>query len=178
MDENNFLDLISNQSLITLVLESNQYTEQYGLTLNKKDTEILLEERKNALKAQSRIEFSQSILPKIIYTFCDSSYINQDNYVETLARLQETFYLYKNEMMDEITDDELLNFMKEQFESICYGDLEYLEETCLDIFAQAVRAGYEGYRKTEGRNEYGKFDEVQRWDKELYLEVLRELCWR
>ncbi len=31
--------------------------------------------------------------------------------------------MYKNEMQDEITDEELLNFMKEQFETVGYGDL-------------------------------------------------------
>ena len=56
--------------------------------------------------------------------------------------------------------------------------LDYLEGTCLDLFAQAIRAGYTGYVGSEGRGEFEKFDIVKRWDKELYLEVLRELCWR
>ena len=47
-------------------------------------------------------------------------------------------------MEDEITDDELLHLMKEQFELLWFGDLDYLEGTCLADFAQAVRAGYEG----------------------------------
>jgi hypothetical protein len=34
----------------------------------------------------------------------------QENYCESLARLEEIFYLFKNEMLDEITDDELLEF--------------------------------------------------------------------
>lgn len=91
---------------------------------------------------------------KIIYSFCDSSYINQSNYVETLSRLQEVFYLYKNEMHDEITDEELLNFMREQFDDVCAGDINYLEKTCLDLFAQAIRAGYDGYYASDG---YGVF---------------------
>lgn len=90
-------------------------------------------------------------MAKIIYAFCDSAYVTQENYCDTLLRLQEIFYLYKNEMLDEITDDELLAFMAEQFEDVCFGDLDYLEGTCLDIFAQAIRAGYSGYRASEGR---------------------------
>ena len=66
--------------------------------------------------------------------------------------------------------------MKEQFETVCFGDLNYLEGTCLDIFAQAVRAGYRGFQKTQGSREFDKFDIVKRWDRELYLETLRELC--
>ena len=87
----------------------------------------------------------------------------------------EIFFHFKNEMLDEVSDDELLHFMKEQFETVCYGDLEYLEETCLDIFSQAVRGGYRGYRQTEGRGEYSQFDEVQRWDPKVYLEALKNL---
>ena len=51
-------------------------------------------------------------------------------------------------------------------------------ERSYDIFAQAVRAGYGGYKGSEGYGEYSKFDEVKRWDYELYLEALRDLCWR
>ncbi len=68
--------------------------------------------------------------------------------------------------------------MKEQFEEKCFGDLDYLEGTCLLIFSQAVRAGYRGYKASEGRGEYEQFDEVSRWDYELYLETLKELLWR
>lgn len=156
-------------------METNQYTQRYGLILKPEDAQIIVAERRNTLREQKRVEFGQGILPQLIYEFCDSGYISQSNYVETMIRLQEIFYLYKNETMDELTDNELVHFMKEQFETVCYGDLDYLEGTCLDIFSQAVRSGYRGYRRTEGRGEYSQFDEVQRWDPELYLEALREL---
>lgn len=178
MGKQNWLELLNGQEWLKQVRETNQYTEQFGLILTEKDTEILLAEKNHALKSERRVEFGQSILPLIIYAFCDSSFISQNNYVETLIRLQEIFYLYKNEMLDEITDEELIHFMREQFETVCYGDLEYLEGTCLDIFAQAVRAGYRGYRHTQGYEEFEKFDIVPRWDRELYLETLKELCWR
>ncbi|MCI8265487.1 MAG: hypothetical protein HFH78_03380 [Lachnospiraceae bacterium] len=177
MESTNWLALLE-RTQIQKVMESNQYTEQYGLTLSEQDAEILAQERKSTLIEQKRVEFGESILPRIIYEFCDSAFISQSNYVESLTRLQEIFFLYKNEMLDEISDEELLNFMKEQFETVCFGDFDYLEGTCLDIFAQAVRAGYRGYQKTGGRGEYAEFDEVLRWDRELYLEVLRDLCWK
>ena len=177
MESTNWLALLE-RTQIQKVMESNQYTEQYGLTLSEQDAEILAQERKSTLIEQKRVEFGESILPRIIYEFCDSAFISQSNYVESLTRLQEIFFLYKNEMLDEISDEELLNFMKEQFETVCFGDFDYLEGTCLDISAQAVRAGYRGYQKTGGRGEYAEFDEVLRWDRELYLEVLRDLCWK
>lgn len=170
--------LLHEQMGIEKMMETNQAAERFGLVLTRQDAELILTERVNVLKKERRVEFGESIVPKIIYAFCDSVYIVQDNYAETLLRLQEIFFLYKNEMHDEITDDELLHFMKEQFETVCFGDLDYLEGTCLNIFSRAVRAGYDGYRATEGYGEYRRFDEVQRWDYELYLEALKELCWR
>lgn len=172
MGAENWMELMNRQMWLEQVRETNQYTEKYGLALSMEDAELLLAEKNQILKNERRIEFGQSILPQIIYTFCDSSYISQDDYVDTLIRLQEIFYLYKNEMHDEITDEELLTFMKEQFETVCFGDLQYLEGTCLDIFAQAIRAGYRGYSETQGRGEFSQLDIVQRWDAELYLQAL------
>lgn len=157
------------------VIETNRATARYGLTLTEEDAKLILRERKDTLREQKRVEFGDSVTPKIIYEFCDSDFIDQSNYVETIARLQEIFYLYKNEMLDEISDDELLHLMKEQFEEICFGDLDYLEGTCLNNFAQAVRAGYQGYKASAGCGEAYTFDEVKRWDYDLYLETLREL---
>ena len=178
MEEKNWMQILSGQNQLAKVIATNQVTEKFGLVLSEEDAKLLVNEKSKSLKEQKRIGYGESILPKLIYEFCDSDYISQRNYVETIGRLQDIFFLYKNEMMDEISDDELLHFMKEQFETVCYGDLEYLESTCLDVFAQAIRAGYQGYHVTEGKSEYGKFDLASRWDHEVYLEVLKELCWR
>ncbi len=167
--------LLSRQTQLAKVLDANQKTQRFGLTLTEQDAQVILEERQRALKEERRVEFGEGIVPKIMEEFCDSSFIDQNNYVETLIRLQEIFYLYKNEMQDELTDEELLHFMREQFENTCFGDLEYLEGTCLNIFSQAIRAGYRGYEASRGYGEYGSFDEVKRWDYELYLEALQDL---
>lgn len=178
MEGKNWLEKMTSQFLWKQLQETNQFTEKYGLKISENDAKILIAEKTKVLKMEQRVEFGESVLPKIIYTFCDSAYLTQENYLDTLIRLQEIFFSYKNEMQDEITDEELLHFMKEQFEDICYGDLEYLETTCLELFSEAIRAGYRGYQATEGRGEFSKIDIVQRWDRELYLETLKELCWR
>ncbi len=171
----NWLEIMLEQTQLQKLLETNQYTEQFGLELSKQNTELLVAERMNTLKKERRVEFGQSILPAIIYAFCDSAYIQQENYVDTLIRLQEIFFMYKNEMEDELTDEELLNFMKEQFETVCYGDLDYLEGTCLEIFGEAVRAGYRDYYCSEGREEFRKMDIVTRWDRRLFDAALKEM---
>ncbi|MGN0375303.1 MAG: DUF6323 family protein [Butyrivibrio sp.] len=173
--DNSWLDLLQNANQLSKVIETNQYTGQFGLTLSQEDALLILENRKISLREQKRVEFGEGIVPKIIHEFCDSEYIDQSNYVDTVIRLQEIFYLYKNEMNDEITDDELIHLMKEQYELLCFGDLDYLESTCLSDFAQAIRAGYQGFKETDGYGEYSKFDRQERWSYELYLETLKEL---
>lgn len=175
MEEKNWLEFMSKQTQVKEVLARNHDTEKFGLALSEREAQLLVAERGEVLRKERRVEFGQGILSKIIDTFCDSAYITQDSYCDTLIRLQEIFFLYKNEMLDEITDDELLEFMREQFDGVCCGDLDYLEETCLDLFAQAIRAGYSGYEATGGRGEFEKFDLVKRWDKELYLAALMDL---
>lgn len=176
--DTNWMIYLQSQNQLAKVMETNRTTEKWGLVLNEQEAKLILEERAHALRQERRVEFGPGIAEKVIYEFCNSDFINQENYVQTIIWLQEIFYLYKNEMQDEITDDELLHLMKEQFENLCFGDLDYLEGTCLSGFAQAIRAGYEGYKGSDGYGEYAVFDEVKRWDYDLYLETLKELCWR
>ena len=170
--EQNWMVLLQQENQLSKVMETNRMTEKYGLVLSEEDAKLIVAERANSLREQKRVEFGEGIVSRIIETFCDSDFIDQNNYVETMIRLQEIFYLYKNEMQDEISDDELLQLMKEQFETLCFGDLDYLEGTCLSIFSQAIRAGYRGYKTSGGRGEASRFDEVKRWDYDLYMEAL------
>ena len=140
MEEENFLDLLMvGKVSIETVRACNEYTRKFGLTLSKEEALVLINDRKESLKEQQRVEFGESILPKLIFTFCDSPYIYQENYVESIGKLQEIFYLFKNESLDELTDDELLDYMKGAFENECQGSLEHLEDTALDRFARNVR---------------------------------------
>lgn len=141
MEGKEWLELFSAQNQIQKVMEMNCQTERFGLSLTQEEVKLLVENRNLVLKEQQRVEFGEGILPKLIFAFCDSAYIDRGNYVDTMARLQEIFYTFKNETLDEITDDELLEFMREQYEEKCCGDTEYLEGTFLSDFAQMVRSG-------------------------------------
>lgn len=163
------------QKELTALVDCNRQSGQYGLTLTKEEALMLMDSRNESLKRERRLELGEGILKRLIDVFCDSAYLTQENYLESLERLQDIFYEFKNESMDLLTDEELLAFMKEQFEEVCMGDFDYLEGTCLERFTRAIRAGYKGYEKSGGYREYGQFDEEQRWDKELYLTALENL---
>ena len=58
---------------------------------------------------------------------------------QKMEQLQSIFYEYKNETLDELTDDELIEAMKDYFDGQCQGSVEYLEETCLEELAGGIR---------------------------------------
>ncbi len=141
MQDDSMLMRMSDRYQISQILKTNEDSKEYGLVLTEEDASLLALQRKDALRNERRVEFGEGIMPKLIRTFCDSSFIEQDTYAETLARLQDIFYLYKNESLDLVSDDELLIRMKEAFEEGAGGALDYLEGTALEAFAREIRAG-------------------------------------
>ena len=166
MQENwyELMETVQRKQELERVLACNEKTKSFGLTLTEEDAGRLMASRRDSLRTQMRVEFGKGVLPEIIETFCDSPYLQQENYADVIAELQEI-----------LTDEELLTFMKEQFDGVCYGSVAYLEETCLERFARAIRAGYRDYVEDGGKGEYEKFSQEARWDRDLFLETLFDL---
>lgn len=141
--ENSYLEIINNKRQIEVanIKKCNEFTNKYGLILSDTQIESLIEKRIDILKNTGRIEFRTGIIDKIIKEFCDSPYINQENYVLNLYDLLDIFYEYKNETMDLVTDDELIKFMKKAFNGVCKGDTEYLSGTIMYKMKQRILKG-------------------------------------
>ena len=137
------------------VLNCNDLSSKFGLVLTKKDATELVQTRTEALKSNGRIEFGGGVIEKIIYEFCDSPYINKQNYVSTLNELVEIFYYYKNETLDAISDDELISYMKKAFNGVCQGSLEILSERELYNLSRKIRLfdDEDEYSETEDEDE-------------------------
>lgn len=123
----------------------NELTVKYGLILTDSDINELAVSRFKSLKDTGRIEFSEGVLKKLIEAFCDSPYIMQDDYKDILLELQDDFYFFKNEAMEQISDDELIEFMKKYFDGKCQGSLEYLSGTTLEELCRNTRYGFKDY---------------------------------
>lgn len=143
MDEKISLSPVDMQKLQTIaeLRECNDLTIRYGLFLSDEQIHGLTERRFAALKDTGRIEFGQGILKKLVSEFCDSPYITQENYEDTILELQDAFYYFKNESMDRISDDELISFMKHHFDGICQGSLDYLNDISLEELCRNMRYG-------------------------------------
>ncbi|EDS73062.1 hypothetical protein ANASTE_00778 [Anaerofustis stercorihominis DSM 17244] len=162
---------------LDLIEKSNVNINKFGLTITREEAKEIIISKNEMLKKYKRIEFSSGVTEKIIYIFSDSAYIDRNNYIDTIKDLVDIFYNFKNETEDKLTDDELLNFMREQFDDVCYGDLGYLRDTCLERFSKAVRDESLDYIYTQGKNIYENLSEEQRWDKDLYQSIMKELFW-
>lgn len=145
----NSIDLFQSNLLDTRVFneitQCNEVTREYGLKLSEKDVKEIINTRNIALQKSGRIEFNGQIINKIITSFCDSPYISQYNYSETINELVEIFYNYKNETLDYISDDELIEIMKENFDNYCQGSLEILEGKVLYKISENIRYGIKDY---------------------------------
>ncbi|WP_024833591.1 DUF6323 family protein [Ruminiclostridium josui] len=135
-----------NESEINQIEKCNEFSSKFGLVLTNEQIRILLEERYTTLKKYGRVELGKGILEKLIFEFSDSPFIWQENYMDTLSELQDIFYYFKNESLDEFTDDELIRYMRKSFDNECQGSLEYLRETSLEDVCRSIRYGREAYK--------------------------------
>lgn len=119
----------------------NEISGRFGLALTDRQMLNLTRRRQEALKATGRVEFGQGVLTKLVAAFRDSPYIMQRNYEETLAELQDIFYYFKNESLDILTDDELIEAMKLLFDGKAHGSTDYLAGTALEELCYILRGG-------------------------------------
>lgn len=136
---------VQKEEAIAKLEECNAYSSRYGMSLSNEEMKLLVQERYEALQKYGRMEFGSGVMEKIIVAFCDSSYVWQENYATLLSELQEMFYYFKNESLDDFTDDELIQLMRMYFDGECQGSIEYLQETKLSDICKCVREGEEGY---------------------------------
>ncbi len=156
------------QALISQIANSeimacNQITEKYGLRLTTTQVEQILERRTAALRSYGRVEIGGGMITKLIEVFCDSPYLNEQNYESTIEELVETFYYFKNEALDTLSDEELLKLMREYFDGYCGGSLELLQQSALEQLARHIRYGEEDYEQLVERDELYLGDDLNEY---------------
>lgn len=114
-------------ALENALLACNARTERCGLALSAGEMTGLVAARRVALQDTGRVEPGAGALPRIIDAFCDSPYLTQSTYADTLGVLQDLFYAFKNETEESLTDEELIDAMAAIFNGRAQGSLEYLE---------------------------------------------------
>jgi hypothetical protein len=117
----------------------NEAIGRWGLSLSAEDVQALVVGRTEALVVSDRIEFGGGVARQLVLGFAGSPFVSQDNFVETVLELQELFYEFKNESLEQIPDDDLIGKMRTLFDDVANGDLEYFAEALFDGLARQVR---------------------------------------
>ena len=133
--------VLAQKLAVAEIVSCNQTTSRYGLVLKESDARELADTRSEALEKLGRVEFAGGVISKLILEFCDSPYLDQANYAETLHELVQIFYYFKNETLDEVDDDDLITAMKKYFDETCRGSLDLLETRNLETLARKIRYG-------------------------------------
>ena len=124
------------------ILDLNEKSQMYGLTLNKEDVKEIINSRDNTLKSYGRIELNISITKMIIENLYKSQYTDKDDYVYAINDLHEVFYYLKNETLDQISDIEIIELIDEVYNN-CSGRIDIVQEKC-EEFAKSYRWKLEG----------------------------------
>ena len=70
--------------------------------------------------------------------FYDSSFIDKDNYLESVEELTNIFYKYQQEFYGVLSDEEILIYLKEEFDNIVMGSFTLLESDSLEKLKENV----------------------------------------
>ncbi|GKX29854.1 hypothetical protein SH1V18_23340 [Vallitalea longa] len=124
---------------VNKIMKLNKETATYGLKLSRQEIIQVLEVRKDLLRGYGRIEIGTDVIDKLIKSFYTSAYIQQDSYSTTLMELQEIFYYMKNETEDNLSDDEIIETLKDFFENYCKGSIELLQGREIESFSRNQR---------------------------------------
>ena len=120
------------------ILELNEITKDKGLYLSEKDIEDLIDNKAIILKENGRVEVGGTTIRNIIESFYDSSFIDKDNYLESLEELTSIFYKYQQEFYGVLSDEEILIYLKEEFDNIVMGSFTLLESDSLEKLKENV----------------------------------------
>lgn len=112
------------------LLELNKYISK-DIVLTKENVLELINNKNSALKEIGRIDLTNSILENIILTFTDSSFVDKNNYMYIFLSLTEIFLCYENIFSKKISSEELLKYLKDEFEKN-EGSIELISTISLE----------------------------------------------
>jgi hypothetical protein len=137
------LDQVLKENRIHELLVSNEVLKKHGLVLTPADAEEIMAARSRVLKNQGRIELDINVSKTLLSRIARSSYVNQDNYVETVNDMYEIFHYIKNASSDLLSDEEVIDAIMVYYDQVCGGSTEF-------VMGKGIEKILDNYR--HGRN--------------------------
>ena len=123
----NSLSKLQESNSISEIYKLNDDLKTHNLALSAKDAKDIIKTRNNVLKAQGRIELNLDVMKSIIKELGKSSYVNQDNLVETISDMYEVFHYVKNSTSDFLCDEEILKTIMFFYNTVYGGSVELIK---------------------------------------------------
>ena len=145
------MELLNFSDAVHELTDSPQVWESLGMTISAEQAAMLAQHQRTALRDAGRVDFGDGVLKKLVAAFCDSPYIQTNDWADTpkspaypsdrspyiqandwadtLAQLTELFYTLKNETRDQLGDDALIAAMAARFNGGAGGSLGALGTT-------------------------------------------------
>ena len=120
------LDRVLRENRVNELLVFNKVLKKHGLVLTPSDAEEIIAARTRVLENQGRIELDINVSKTLINRIAMSSYVNQDNYVETINEMYEIFHYIKNASSDLVSDEEVIDAIMVYYDQVCGGSTEYV----------------------------------------------------
>ena len=136
----NAMSVLMRERFLEELRTVNETSARYGLRLSENGMRALAQARNRALIDNGRVELGISAVRAIADGFCDSPYLLQEDYENTLLELVDAFYYFKNACADQLTDDELIYAMRLRFDAFS-GSVDAVIGTTLEAYCRAKRLG-------------------------------------
>ena len=139
-DYENAIALRAQEQFLEELRTLNDTSARFGLRLSETGMQELARARTQALSDHGRVELGASAVRAIADGFCDSPYLLQEDYEDTLLELVDAFYYFKNACAEQLTDDELIKAMRIRFDAYD-GSVDAVTGTTLEALCRARRLG-------------------------------------
>lgn len=131
---------ISDDEANRMLAQCNAKTQERGLILNKQEVTTLIQQRNTTLREVGRVEFGQGPLVELASAFCDSPYVSEEGYAETLGELQDAFYQLKEVAEEAISDEDLVEALHYLFDEKAHGAFEFFDGVSSKTLHDAIEA--------------------------------------
>jgi hypothetical protein len=155
MKDNGF-SLVPVRDRAAKIMRCNETTQKFGIKLSGNDALSLLAASERALKRSGRVEFEGGAVESLLSAFCDSPYLGQENFAETMEDIIDIFYEFKTDSLDGVDDAETIEMMKALFDGDCSGSADALRDEAARA-ARSIRSGAKDEKDDTGAE--GVYDE-------------------
>lgn len=121
------------------IREWNEELKETGMYLQEEEIRGVLISRQDVLNKRGRLQWSTSMLSKIIAMTSESQYLEKSQFASAIDMFFETAIYIQNETSDFVSEEDILRAIFLYFNHFCAGDMELLRGSATDRIIKNYR---------------------------------------